>query len=62
MPVCQPCPCCPDLPWPGAFCPCDDLIDQAILIDVLRDLMDSPEDLAMVAAVLDLIDDLGETG
>lgn len=48
--------------WPAAACPCQDLVDQAILVNVLVDLMADEEGLLMLADVLRVMDEAGETG
>ena len=47
--------------WQGA-CPCEDLIDQAILADVLLDLVSDEEGLLLLADVLRVLDEAGEAG
>lgn len=51
----------PDLGWPRS-CPCASLVEQVILTDVLLDLISDEEGLLLLADVLCVLDDRGETG
>ncbi|MCI2242967.1 hypothetical protein [Adlercreutzia faecimuris] len=44
------------------FCPCDDLIDQAILAGILVDLLDDEASLVLIAEVMASLEDASETG
>ena len=48
--------------WPAAACPCQDLIDQVVLTEVLLDLVADDEGLILLADVLRVLDEAGETG
>lgn len=62
IPVFDPEPPVGEWGWPAAACPCQNLIDQVVLTEVLLDLVADDEGLILLADVLRVLDEAGETG